>query len=67
MKHMCSGGGCSHPSHYAEGGEVEETGEDSANHELLEMCCDELCQAIHAKDSKGIAEAIKAIVMHCME
>lgn len=52
------------------GGEVEEVAKDegeSVDHELMEMCAEELCEAIEKKDKKGIVDAIKALVMSCKE
>lgn len=53
----------------AEGGEVEDMDHDmdADMNELAEISCGELCDAIHRKDSKGILEAIKAIILSCKE
>lgn len=53
----------------AKGGEIEELKpmESSVDDELLDMCCEELCEAIDKKDKKGIIDAIKAIILNCME
>jgi hypothetical protein len=53
---------------YAEGGEVDEMPEgDSSEDAMLESCAAELMDAIHAKDKKGILDALRAIVLSMKE
>lgn len=56
---------------FADGGKVKDEIEEVEMHEggddaMVDAVCDELCEAIEKKDKKGIAEAIKALVMSAM-
>jgi hypothetical protein len=62
MDHECMGGGCGHPSHMAEGGEM-----DGGDDEILDAVVGELMHAFKNNDKKGILDAIRAIVLSCGE
>lgn len=73
----CIGPGCTHPSHYAEGGKVEkdegkamekdDLGGKDVDDELGIMAAEEFTKALEKKDHKAIHAALKAICLSCME
>ncbi len=53
------------PMPMAEGGEMDAAGEmdEDMDNEMLDMCCDELLQALESKNKKEILESLKAIIL----
>ncbi len=50
---------------YEKGGDVDADGDMDADmdNEMLDMCCDELLQALESKNKKEILESLKAIIL----